>query len=96
MTLTDFPLDLTGELAAPAVQSWLEQAREVNLQTLDDTSFEHLTQASTGATTGDWLVMLYVLIAINPSGVLIPQSMKRIFIAYLSLVRHKPNRLELI
>lgn len=55
---TDFPLDLTGELAAPAVQSWLEQAREVNLQTLDDTSFEHLTQASTGATTGDWLVML--------------------------------------
>lgn len=58
LTLTDFPLDLTGELAAPAVQSWLEQAREVNLQTLDDTSFEHLTQASTGATTGDWLVML--------------------------------------
>lgn len=55
---TGFPIYLTGELGAPAVQSWLEQAREVNLQTLDDTSFEHLTQASTGATTGDWLVML--------------------------------------
>lgn len=53
-----FHFDRTGELAAPAVQNWLEQAREVNLQTLDDTSFEHLTQASTGATTGDWLVML--------------------------------------
>lgn len=27
---------------------------------LADDSFEHLTQAATGATTGDWLVMLYV------------------------------------
>ena len=27
---------------------------------LNDANFEHLTQASTGATTGDWLVLLYV------------------------------------
>ena len=26
---------------------------------LTDTSFEHLTQAGTGATTGDWLVMFF-------------------------------------
>ena len=26
---------------------------------LDNKSFEHLTQASTGATTGDWLVKFY-------------------------------------
>ena len=26
---------------------------------LDATNFEHLTQASTGATTGDWLVKFY-------------------------------------
>jgi hypothetical protein len=25
---------------------------------LDDSNFEHDTQASTGATTGDWFVML--------------------------------------
>lgn len=25
---------------------------------LDDDSFEHLTQASTGATTGDWVVLM--------------------------------------
>lgn len=25
---------------------------------LNDENFEHLTQASTGATTGDWLVLL--------------------------------------
>lgn len=28
------------------------------LKTLDDTTFEHLTQAATGATTGDWLIVL--------------------------------------
>ncbi|KAK3739396.1 hypothetical protein QZH41_018442 [Actinostola sp. cb2023] len=27
------------------------------LKTLDDVSFEHLTQAATGATTGDWLIV---------------------------------------
>lgn len=26
---------------------------------LDQSNFEHLTQASTGATTGDWLVKFY-------------------------------------
>eukprot|EP00105_Crassostrea_gigas_P006076 XP_011419876.1 PREDICTED: thioredoxin domain-containing protein-like [Crassostrea gigas] len=74
------PAMYDGELAAPAVQSWLEQVREVNLQTLDDTSFEHLTQASTGATTGDWLVMFYkdscpeYLPALEGAGVLIRQK----------------------
>lgn len=29
------------------------------MKELTDDSFEHLTQASTGATTGDWLVMFY-------------------------------------
>lgn len=27
---------------------------------LDDKSFEHDTQASTGSTTGDWFILLYV------------------------------------
>lgn len=31
---------------------------EDELQTLDDSTFERLTQAATGATTGDWLVVL--------------------------------------
>lgn len=26
---------------------------------LDDSNFEHLTQAATGATTGDWFVKFY-------------------------------------
>ena len=29
-----------------------------DLIVLDDGSFEHLTQAATGATTGDWLVFM--------------------------------------
>lgn len=32
--------------------------KEPNVKELTDETFEHLTQASTGATTGDWFVML--------------------------------------
>lgn len=37
---------------------WLEQHKNVVLRMLTDENFEHLTQASTGATTGDWLISL--------------------------------------
>ena len=40
------------------VEVWLDTAKDVTTQTLHEDSFEHLTQASTGATTGDWLVIL--------------------------------------
>lgn len=33
--------------------------REPIVKELDDTSFEHLTQASSGSTTGDWLIQFY-------------------------------------
>jgi len=33
--------------------------KEPGVQELTDNSFEHLTQAATGATTGDWLVMFF-------------------------------------
>ena len=33
------------------------QEKEEPLKTLNDDTFEHLTQAATGATTGDWLVV---------------------------------------
>ena len=35
---------------------------EDQLLLLNDDNFEHLTQAATGATTGDWLVLMYVAI----------------------------------
>ncbi len=37
---------------------WLEENKSGSAQRLTDADFEHLTQASTGATTGDWFVML--------------------------------------
>ena len=40
---------------------WIENYREKRTHELNDASFEHDTQASSGATTGDWLVMLYVI-----------------------------------
>ncbi|XP_062612887.1 uncharacterized protein LOC134274626 [Saccostrea cucullata] len=75
------PVLYDGDLTAPAIQMWVDQAKEVNLQSLDDSSFEHLTQASTGATTGDWLVIFYkdsckeYLPAIEGTGVLVRQKM---------------------
>lgn len=38
-----------------------DDGEESLVRVLDDSSFEHLTQASTGATTGDWFIKLYVL-----------------------------------
>lgn len=34
------------------------EEKGIDLKVLNDNDFEHLTQASTGATTGDWLVLL--------------------------------------
>eukprot|EP00058_Branchiostoma_floridae_P007234 XP_002592722.1 hypothetical protein BRAFLDRAFT_67162 [Branchiostoma floridae] len=48
---------LTGALMHEDLYEWLELNRHSNLQQLYEDNFEHLTQASTGATTGDWLVM---------------------------------------
>ena len=39
------------------VRSYAED-EGIDVHVLDDDSFEHLTQASTGATTGDWLVLM--------------------------------------
>jgi hypothetical protein len=40
------------------ILSKLNKCPEPAAKALNDETFEHLTQASTGATTGDWLIML--------------------------------------
>ncbi|RUS82837.1 hypothetical protein EGW08_009413 [Elysia chlorotica] len=45
-----------GEIEVESMLHWIPLAAEVTVRDLGDKSFEHLTQASTGATTGDWLV----------------------------------------
>ena len=39
-------------------EDWVELALNEGTKTLTDDTFEHLTQAATGATTGDWFVVL--------------------------------------
>ena len=41
-----------------SLQEWIHEVRERVTRTLDDKSFEHDTQASTGSTTGDWFILL--------------------------------------
>ena len=40
------------------LEEWLALALNEGTKTLTDDTFEHLTQAATGATTGDWFVVL--------------------------------------
>ncbi|BFZ14149.1 hypothetical protein BsWGS_17188 [Bradybaena similaris] len=48
-----------GNYDVEDVLEWIQQATNQVTHRLDDSSFEHLTQAATGATTGDWLVAFY-------------------------------------
>ena len=48
----------TGPMEGDAFAEFVTTNREPRVVILNDESFEHLTQAATGATTGDWMVML--------------------------------------
>lgn len=39
------------------ILEWVEEAKQTPIQELTDETFEHLTQSSTGATTGDWIIL---------------------------------------
>lgn len=53
------PLLYNGPVEFDPILEWVEQNRNPLTKLLNDESFEHLTQATTGATTGDWLVLFY-------------------------------------
>lgn len=52
------PLLYYGENNVEDMVRMFSENREPAVKELADDNFEHLTQASTGATTGDWLVFL--------------------------------------
>lgn len=52
-----YPRD--GRDSADDIFDFFNDNREPIVKELDDSNFEHLTQASTGSTTGDWLVQFY-------------------------------------
>ncbi|KAL3884427.1 hypothetical protein ACJMK2_024566 [Sinanodonta woodiana] len=47
------------KIVSSEVSAWLGLAEQEAVQILTDDTFEHLTQAATGATTGDWFVLFY-------------------------------------
>ncbi|CAH0729335.1 unnamed protein product, partial [Brenthis ino] len=53
------PLLYDGEPEENEVYGFLEKNQSPAVKELNDKIFEHLTQAATGATTGDWFVMFY-------------------------------------
>ncbi|ESO85081.1 hypothetical protein LOTGIDRAFT_204649 [Lottia gigantea] len=53
------PAHYDGDLNDEDFSHWLLQAQEISVKILTDDTFEHLTQAVTGSTTGDWLVLFY-------------------------------------
>ncbi|XP_065340473.1 thioredoxin domain-containing protein [Cloeon dipterum] len=53
------PLLYDGELDEDLILHTFSNSKEPAVRELNDDVFEHLTQAATGATTGDWFVMFY-------------------------------------
>ena len=53
------PLLYDGPIDGEAILHKFYDNREPIVKELSDTSFEHLTQAASGATTGDWFIMFY-------------------------------------
>lgn len=50
------PILYHGDINAEEILHFFSENREPAVKELSDENFEHLTQASTGATTGDWFV----------------------------------------
>ncbi|XP_011563160.3 protein disulfide-isomerase A4 [Plutella xylostella] len=53
------PLLYSGEPDANEIYEYFEKNKTPAVKELTDKIFEHMTQAATGATTGDWFVMFY-------------------------------------
>ncbi|CAG9795241.1 unnamed protein product [Diatraea saccharalis] len=53
------PLLYNGEADETDIYNFLETNQTPAVKELTDKIFEHITQAATGATTGDWFVMFY-------------------------------------
>ena len=51
--------DVAGPANEEVMLETLVRMKEPGTKELTDTTFEHQTQAATGATTGDWLIMFF-------------------------------------
>ncbi|KAJ6639353.1 Thioredoxin domain-containing protein [Pseudolycoriella hygida] len=53
------PLVYSGPINEDAIFQYFNENQIPTVRELSDVNFEHLTQASTGSTTGDWLLLFY-------------------------------------
>ncbi|XP_059611959.1 thioredoxin domain-containing protein [Phlebotomus argentipes] len=53
------PLLYDGPLNEDSILQLFQHNKDPSVKELSDDTFEHLTQASSGATTGDWFIMFY-------------------------------------
>ncbi|XP_041971006.1 thioredoxin domain-containing protein [Aricia agestis] len=53
------PVLYSGDTDENEIYSFIENNQSPAVKELNDNIFEHMTQAATGATTGDWFVMFY-------------------------------------
>lgn len=51
-------LVFVGDAEENEIYGFLEKNQSPAVKELNDKIFEHMTQAATGATTGDWFIML--------------------------------------
>lgn len=54
--------NFVGEFNDELIVHTLLENKTPCVRELDDDNFEHITQVTTGATTGDWFILLLVLI----------------------------------
>lgn len=60
------PALFEGHHDPDSIMEWIGQSLDPAVKALDDESFEHLTQAATGATTGNWLVLFHTDKCVKP------------------------------
>lgn len=56
--LNDTIFNVAGEPNDDLILHTFMENKEPCVRELNDDNFEHLTQAATGATTGDWFILL--------------------------------------
>ncbi|XP_059477007.1 thioredoxin domain-containing protein [Neocloeon triangulifer] len=59
------PLLYDGDLDEDLILHTFSNSKEPAVRELNDDVFEHLTQAATGATTGDWFIMFYGITCVD-------------------------------
>jgi len=54
---TPFRYDENDIYQPDDIVEWIEECKQTPIPELTDATFEHLTQSSTGSTTGDWIIL---------------------------------------